>query len=95
MNELLQLAVECKKLIENKDSDEQTKQYYKQMLLDTQLYINGLAVLRAQLRDDVETPDLETKQTNKTKQPEKVEDGIETSKKPTRRGRKQRQTTSV
>ena len=50
MNELLQFAVECKRILTSDSSDEQTKQYYKQMLIDTKQYLDGLAVLRS---DDV------------------------------------------
>ena len=49
MNELLRLTVECKKMIEHNDSDYQTKQYYRQMLLDTKLYITGLSILNNDL----------------------------------------------
>ena len=54
MNELLEFAVSCKKMVEDNSSDEQTKNRYRQMLLDTKLYLDGLALLRQETTNKVD-----------------------------------------
>jgi outer membrane biosynthesis protein TonB len=46
MNELLQTIVECKKMAEDASSDADTQQYYRKMLVDVKMYLDGISLLR-------------------------------------------------
>ena len=46
MNELLESAVRYKRMAEDNSLDEETKEYYKKMLVDAKMYLDGLALLK-------------------------------------------------